>query len=73
MHKVTKTHVKSFYSGVLVTCYEYKGVKYVANQHGNYDVYEGAYERGEKKRVVQAAAEEMKNIVALYKKENPKG
>ena len=39
MHKVTKTHVKSFYSGVLVTCYEYKGVKYVANQHGNFDLY----------------------------------
>jgi hypothetical protein len=71
MKKVTKTHVKSFYSGVFVTCYEYNGIKYVANQHGNFDVYEGDYERGAKKRSVQAAAEEMKNIIALYKQENP--
>lgn len=70
---VTKTHVKSFYSGVLVTCYEHNGIKYVANQHGNYDVYEGDYVRGEKKRVVHASADEIKNVMALYKKDNPKG
>lgn len=73
MPHVKKTHVKSFYSGVLVTCYEYKGLMYVANQHGHYDVYEGEYVRGEKKRVVQANADEIKNIIALYKKDNPKG
>lgn len=73
MNQVKKTHVKSFYSGVLVTCFEYKGLMYVANQHGHYDVYEGEYVRGEKKRVVQSSAEEIKNIIALYKKDNPKG
>lgn len=73
MNEVKKTHVKSFYSGVLVTCYEYNGLMYVANQHGHYDVYEGEYVRGEKKRVVQSSAEEIKNIIALYKKDNPKG
>ncbi len=70
---VTRTHVKSFYSGMLVTCYEYNGVKYVANQHGNFDVYEGEYERGGKNRVVHVNADEMKNVMALYKKENSKG
>ncbi|HSW64124.1 MAG TPA: hypothetical protein VLH56_12580 [Dissulfurispiraceae bacterium] len=68
---VTRTYVKSFYSGMLVTCYEYNGVKYVANQHGNYDVYEGECERGGKKRVAHANSDEVKSLIALYKKTNP--
>ena len=60
---VKKTHVKSFYNGIFVTCYEYKGVKYVANQHGDWDVYEGEYVRGERTRIVPKDSEEIKNII----------
>jgi len=37
---VTMTHVRSLYSNMLVTCYEHEGKKYVANQHGDFDVFE---------------------------------
>jgi hypothetical protein len=64
--EVKKTHVKSFYSGVLVTCYECKGVKYVANQHGDWDVYEGEYIRGERTRVIPKESDEIKAIIAKH-------
>jgi hypothetical protein len=66
---VTKTHVKSFYSGMLVTCYEYEGKKYVANQHGDFDIYEGEYVRGGKLGVLKANSEEMRRIIAKAPKQ----
>jgi hypothetical protein len=64
---IKKTYVKSFYTNVLVTCYEYNGIKYVANQHGSWDVYEGAYERGERTRTVHKEAEEIRKIIREFK------
>lgn len=64
---ITKSHVKSFYNNMLVTCYDCDGVKYVANQHGNWDVYEGEYVRGEKARTVPKEAEEIRGIISLHK------
>ncbi|MFO0753108.1 MAG: hypothetical protein U0411_07285 [Thermodesulfovibrionales bacterium] len=64
---VTMSYVKSFYNGLLVTCYERSGVKYVANQHGDWDVYEGVYERGGRARTVSKDAEEIKSVIAAYK------
>ncbi|MCC6347285.1 MAG: hypothetical protein IT388_08890 [Nitrospirales bacterium] len=66
---VTMSHVKSFYHGLLVTCYECNGVKYVANQHGAWDVYEGAYERGGRTRTVPKDAEEIRSVIAEYKRQ----
>lgn len=63
---VKRSHVKSFYNGVYVTCYECDGVKYVANQHGNWDVYEGEYVRGGMSRIVLKETDEIKNIIAKY-------
>lgn len=65
---VKKSLVKSFYNGVLVTCYECNGIKYVANQHGNWDVYEGEYERGGRARTVPKEAEEIRKIISEYNK-----
>lgn len=67
---ITKSHVKSFYNGILVTCYDCDGVKYVANQHGNWDVYEGEYVRGEKARVVLKDCEEIRGIISLHKEQS---
>jgi len=64
---VVKKFVKSFYTSVLVTCYEYNGIKYVANQHGNWDVYEGKYERGERTRSIHKEADEIKKIIHEYR------
>ena len=66
---VKRTFVKSFYTSVLVTCYEYDGIKYVANQHGNWDVYEGKYERGEKSRSIHKESEEIKKIIKEFKQQ----
>lgn len=67
---VKKGHVKSFYSGMLVTCYECNGIKYVANQHGDWDVYENEYARGERTRVVPKESEEIKEIINKHSKHN---
>jgi hypothetical protein len=64
---INRTFVKSFYTNVLVTCYEVSGIKYVANQHGNWDVYEGPYERGERSRSINKESEEIKKIITEYK------
>lgn len=66
---VNRTHVKSFYTNVLVTCYEVNGVKYVANQHGNWDVYEGPYERGERTRSIHKEAKEILQIISDYNRQ----
>lgn len=66
---ITKTNVKSFYHGMLVTCYEMDGKKYVANQHGNWDVYEGEYVRGEKTGTVSKDSDEIRKIISDYKKQ----
>jgi len=63
---ITKTHVKSFYNGLLVTCYECNGIKYVANQHGNWDVFEGEYARDKRARTVPKDSEEIKKITSEY-------
>ncbi|MBF0558282.1 MAG: hypothetical protein HQL08_05840 [Nitrospirae bacterium] len=66
---IKKTFVKSFYTSVLVTCYECDGVKYVANQHGSWDVYDGEYERGGRSRTVHKDAEEIKKIITQFKQQ----
>ncbi|MGD0281257.1 MAG: hypothetical protein ABSB95_02720 [Dissulfurispiraceae bacterium] len=66
---ITRTFVKSFYNSVLVTCYESEGIKYVANQHGNWDVYEGKYERGEKTRSIHKESDEIKTIIKKFKQQ----
>ncbi len=66
---IKKTHVKSFYNDVLVTCYEVDGIKYVANQHGNWDVYEGEYKRGERSRGIHKEAKEILKIVNDYNRQ----
>ncbi len=63
---VKRTHVKSFYNNVLVTCYDADGIKYVANQHGNWDVYEGEYMRGEKTRTVSKSSDEIRKIIHAF-------
>ncbi|MEW6739843.1 MAG: hypothetical protein ACOYU2_13390 [Nitrospirota bacterium] len=65
---VKKTHVKSFYNGIFVTCYECNGVKYVANQHGDWDVYEGEYVRGERTRTIPKESEEIRKIMSECQK-----
>ncbi len=69
---VSKSLVKSFYSSVLVTCYEYKGKKYVANQRGDWDVYEGEYERGERTGTLPKDSPEIKEILDIYIKQGGK-
>lgn len=66
---IKRDYVKSFYSNVFVTCYDADGVKYVANQHGNWDVYEGDYVRGEKTRTVSKSSDEIKKIMKEFKQQ----
>lgn len=66
---ITKTLVKSFYNGMLVTCYECDGTKYVANQHGNWDVYEGEYLREGRARTIPKEAEEIRKIISAHAKQ----
>jgi hypothetical protein len=54
---------------MLVTCYEHEGKKYVANQHGDFDVFEGEYTRENKIGTLKAEAQEMKNLIYQYKKQ----
>jgi len=63
---ITRTHIKSFYTNVFVTCYDADGIKYVANQHGNWDVYEGEYLRGERTRTVSKSSDEIKKIIKAF-------
>jgi len=63
---IKRTHVRSFYTNVLVTCYDAEGIKYVANQHGNWDVYEGEYVRGEKTRTVSKSSDEIRKIISEF-------
>jgi hypothetical protein len=66
---IKMTHVRSLYSNMLVTCYEYEGKKYVANQHGDFDVFEGEYARENKTGTLKAQSQEMKNLIYQYKKQ----
>ena len=66
---VKMSHVRSLYSKMLVTCYEYEGKKYVANQHGDFDVFEGEYLRENKIGTLKAQSQEMKSIIYQYKKQ----
>ena len=66
---IKMTHVRSLYSKMLVTCYEFEGKKYVANQHGDFDVFEGEYTVDNRIGVLKAEAQEMKNLICKYKKQ----
>jgi hypothetical protein len=66
---ITMTHVRSLYSNMLVTCYESEGKKYVANQHGDFDVFEGEYTRESKTGTLKAQSQEMKNLIYEFKKQ----
>ena len=66
---ITMTHVRSLYSKMLVTCYEFEGKKYVANQHGDFDVFEGEYAVENRTCVLKAQSPEMKNLIYQYKKQ----
>jgi hypothetical protein len=66
---ITMTHVRSLYSNMLVTCYEQEGKIYVANQHGDFDVFEGEYIRDKKVGTLKAGSQEIKNLIYQYKKQ----
>ena len=66
---IKMTHVRSLYSKMLVTCYESEGKKYVANQHGDFDIFEGEYIQDNKIGTIKAQSPEMKNIIYQYKKQ----
>jgi hypothetical protein len=69
MSMIIRTYVRSFYTNVLVTCYDAGGIKYVANQHGNWDVYEGEYVRGEKTRTVPKGSDEIRKIINEFNRQ----
>jgi hypothetical protein len=52
---------------MLVTCYEYEGKKYVANQHGDFDIYEGEYINENRVGTIKAESAEMKTILQKAK------
>ena len=66
---VKRSHVKSFYNGLLVTCYECNGITYVSNQHGDWDVYEGEYVRGERSRTVPKESQEIRRVMDEYNRQ----
>ncbi len=66
---IKMTHVRSLYNKMLVTCYECEGKKYVANQHGDFDVFEGEYTIENRTGVLKSQSPEMKNLIANYKKQ----
>ncbi|HMK59608.1 MAG TPA: hypothetical protein VK452_00505 [Dissulfurispiraceae bacterium] len=66
---VKMSHVRSLYSKMLVTCYEFEGKKYVANQHGDFDVFEGEYTRDNKVGTLKAQSKEMQDLIYMYKKQ----
>lgn len=66
---VKMTHVRSLYSNMLVTCYEYEGKKYVANQHGDFDVFDGGYDREHKTGTLSSQSQEMRRVIYQYKKQ----
>ncbi|HEX8949080.1 MAG TPA: hypothetical protein VF790_08975 [Dissulfurispiraceae bacterium] len=70
---IKRSHVKSFYNGLLVTCYECEGKKYVSNQHGDWDVYEGEYIKGEKQYTVPKDSEEIRKIINECVKQEKEG
>jgi hypothetical protein len=63
------THVRSIYSKVLVTCYESEDKLYVANQHGDYDIFQGTYSQENRIGTLKADSSEMKNLIANFKKQ----
>ena len=70
---IKMSHVKSFYNGLLVTCYEAEEVKYVANQHGDWDVYEKDYERGQRARTVPKDSAEIRKVMDAYTRQQKEG
>lgn len=68
---IKMAHVRSLYSKMLVTCYEYEWKKYMANQHGDYDVFEGDYAMENRVGVLKAQSQEMKNLIYKFKKQQP--
>jgi hypothetical protein len=66
---VKRTLVRSIYSKTLVTCYESGGKSYVANQHGDFDVFEGGYAQDNRTGTLKADSPDMKAILAEYRKQ----
>ncbi|HTZ18532.1 MAG TPA: hypothetical protein VMB78_08850 [Dissulfurispiraceae bacterium] len=66
---IKMTHVRSLYNKMLVTCYEFEDKKYVANQHGDFDIFEGEYSLDNRTGVLKAQSPEIKNLIAQYKKQ----
>jgi hypothetical protein len=66
---ITRTLVRSIYSKTLVTCYESDGKLYVANQHGDFDVFSGEYCQDNRTGTLKADSGEMKTILADYRKQ----
>jgi hypothetical protein len=66
---IKRTLVRSIYSKTLVTCYESGGKLYVANQHGDFDVFQGEYKQDNRTGTLKADSTEMKAILSEYKKQ----
>jgi hypothetical protein len=66
---INRSHVRSLYSKTLVTCYEYNGKKFVANQHGDFDVFIGEYLQDNRVGTIKADSEEMKQLLANFRKQ----
>lgn len=66
---IKRTHVRSLYSKTLVTCYEFEDKMFAANQHGDYDVFQGEYAQDNRVGTLKADSPEMKNLIANFKKQ----
>jgi hypothetical protein len=66
---IKRTLVRSIYSKTLVTCYENGGKLYVANQHGDFDIFQGEYLQDNRVGTIKADAPEMKTLLADFKKQ----
>ena len=66
---IKMTHVRSLYNKMLVTCYESDGKSFVANQHGDYDVFNGNCCQENRIGTIKANSPEMKTLIANYRKQ----
>jgi hypothetical protein len=66
---IKRTLVRSIYSKTLVTCYESDGKLYVANQHGDFDVFQGEYTQDNRTGTLKTDSAEIKAILSEYRKQ----
>ncbi len=66
---VKRTLVRSLYSKTLVTCYESGDKFYVANQHGDFDVFQGSYSQDTRTGTLKSDSPEMKAVLAEYRQQ----